>query len=327
MQKPPFQINSKILSLVSSIQEIIGELKTFSAVTPPVKLRRENKIQTVHHSLAIEGNSLSLDQITAILENKRVLGPKNQIIEVQNALKLYDALSDFNPVLQKDFLKAHGILMKDLIVRSGKYRSTQVGILKGTKVSHIAPPHQQVPKLMAQLFDFIKTDHETPWLIKACVFHYELEFIHPFMDGNGRMGRLWQQLILMKQSPLFEYISAESIVHKRQLEYYNVLEKCDKLGDSTLFIEFSLENILQALQEFSSQFRPAKPSGADRISHAIQQFEKREFSRKDYLLLNKGLSTATASRDLAQAVEQGLLTRTGDKSQARYFKKTKAVTK
>ena len=319
MERPPFQINSKILSLVSSIQEIVGQLKAFSAVAPTVRLRKENKIQTVHHSLAIEGNSLSPDQITAILENKRVLGPESQIREVQNALSLYDSLNRFDPLREKDLLRAHGILMKGLVGGPGKYRSTQVGVLKGTKVSHLAPPHRQVPKLMAKLFEVLKKDRETPWLIKACVFHYELEFIHPFNDGNGRMGRLWQQLLLMKQAGLFEYISAETIIHKRQAEYYAVLEKCDKLGDSTLFIEFSLENILAALNEFSEHNRPPKPSGADRVQLAIQHFGKKLFSRKDYMLFHKGFSTATASRDLAQAVEQGILNRVGEKALAKYF--------
>ena len=318
MKTPPFQINNKILSQVSAIQELVGTLKAFSSVAPAPKLRRENKIQTVHHSLAIEGNSLSPDQITAILENKRVIGPKNQITEVQNALKLYESLNSFNPLLEKDLFRAHGLLMKDLLSRPGKYRSTQVGVLKGTKVSHVAPPHAKVPILMGKLFDFLNKNTEVPWLIKACLFHYELEFIHPFSDGNGRMGRLWQQLILMKQSPLFEFISAETIIHKRQRGYYDVLEKCDRVGNSTLFIEFSLENILAALQDFGLQYRPTKAKGSDRIDQALQHFGKKSFSRGDYLLLHKGLSTATASRDLGWAVDRGLLTRTGEKALAKY---------
>ena len=321
MVRPPFQISSKILYLAGSIQEIIGEFKSYSAVVPPVKLRRENRIKTVHHSLAIEGNSLSEDKITAILENKRVLGPKAQILEVKNALELYESLAKLNPLFERDLLRAHKALMKDLIPSAGKFRSTAVGVLKGTTVSHVAPPAKQVPVLMAQLFQFLTKDTETIWLIKACVFHYELEFIHPFADGNGRMGRLWQQLCLMKQSSIFEFISAESIVHKRQHEYYKVLEKCDKLGDSTLFIEFSLESILASLVEFRNAYHPSKPKASDRIAQALEYFGKNDFSRKDYLSLHKGLSTATASRDLNQAVNADLLGRLGDKSKARYSRK------
>ena len=320
MYRPPFQLNSKILSLVGSIQEIVGEFKSYSAVVPPVKLRRENKIKTIHHSLAIEGNSLSEDKITAILENKRVLGPKTQILEVKNALELYESIAKFNPFLERDLLRAHKVLMKDLIPSAGKFRSIAVGVLKGTQVSHLAPSAKQVPALMGKLFQFLKMDMETPWLIKACVFHYELEFVHPFTDGNGRMGRLWQQLCLMKQSPIFEFVSAESIIHKRQRQYYDVLEKCDKIGDSTVFIEFSLESILASLLEFRNIYRPSKPNASDRMAQAFEHFGKEDFSRKDYLNLHKSLSTATASRDLNQAVEAGLLRRLGDKSKARYSK-------
>jgi Fic family protein len=213
--------------------------------------------------------------------------------------------------------------MKDLIKDVGRYRMTQVGVFKGIKVSHIAPSAKQVPQLMRNLFDFLKKDLETLWIIKACVFHYELEFIHPFTDGNGRMGRLWQQLILMKQSPIFEYISTETLVHKRQKEYYQILEKCDRFGDSTLFIEFSLENILKSLDDFTKVYQPAKPKILDRIEHALEFFGSKSFTRKDYLSLHKGLSTATASRDLAQAVKDKQLKKSGDKAQSVYSRLVK----
>lgn len=318
MIKPPFQITSKILSLVAELLELCGELKSFTASKPSVQLRKQNKIRTVHHSLAIEGNSLSEEQVTAILENKRVLGPKNQIIEIQNALEIYDSLNSFDPVREKDLMRAHKLLMHNLIQNPGRYRSTQVGVFKGSKVSHVAPPSQQVPKLMGDLFFFLKNDKETPWVVKACIFHYELEFIHPFSDGNGRMGRLWQQLILMKQSTIFEYISAESLIHSKQTEYYQVLEKCDKAGESTHFIEFSLAIILSALKDFISVYEPKRIKENDRISMAIDFFVNKSFSRKDYLQLHKGLSTATASRDLQMAVDSGLFKKTGDKALTKY---------
>ncbi|MGZ3743927.1 MAG: Fic family protein [Pseudobdellovibrionaceae bacterium] len=313
MQNPPFELTPKILTLTTSISELIGELKAISVAKPSVKLRKENKIRTVHHSLAIEGNSLTEDQITAILENKKVVGPKNQITEVKNALEVYEVLGKFDPLKEKDLLRAHKLLMKNLVNNPGKYRTSQVGIFKGTKVSHMAPSHKMIPQLMQKLFEFLHQNKSTPWIIKACVFHYELEFIHPFEDGNGRMGRLWQQLLLMKQAPLFEYVSTESLIHKNQREYYNVLEKCDKAGDSTLFIEFNLRNIFQILQEFKKNSSLTRPKIGDRISYALEHFGNKVFTRKDYLELYKGISTATASRDLARAVKEKLLKKSGDK--------------
>ena len=319
MNRPPFKITSSILTRVAAIQEIVGELKSISIQTPPVKLRRLNKIQTVHHSLAIEGNSLTAEQITAILEKKRVIGPKREILEVQNALALYDQISKFDPLKESDFCRAHQILMKGLIPDFGTYRKSGVGILKGTKVSHIAPPASQLTRLMQELFYFLKKDKESHLLIKACVFHYELEFIHPFSDGNGRMGRLWQQLILMKHSPIFEFISTESIIHQRQSEYYRVLEKCDRLGDSSLFIEFSLGSVWEALKALENSYEPVRLQSSDRIAAAFIHFGKNTFSRKDYMSLHRGLSTATASRDLKKGCDEGILKRRGDKSNAKYL--------
>lgn len=323
MNTPPFRITEKVLNLATQIQEIIGELKGHPMAKPSVKLRKENRIKTIHHSLAIEGNSLSEDQITALVENKKVLGPKNQIIEVLNALTLYDRLEQFNPLNEKDLLKAHKLLLKDLVTNAGKYRPGAVGVFKGTKISHVAPPAKQIPILMRDLFHFIEKNKSTSWIIKACVFHYELEFIHPFEDGNGRMGRLWQQLLLMKHSPIFEFISVETLIHKKQNQYYKVLEQCDRSGDSTSFVEFSLELIWQSLQEFHKAFHPGKPKISDRIEHALEYFGTNEFSRKDYLKLYKDISTATASRDLSKAVLEGSLKITGEKAQAVYRKTTK----
>ncbi|UXR65349.1 Fic family protein [Bdellovibrio bacteriovorus] len=271
-----------------------------------------------HHSLAIEGNELSEEQITAILENKRVLGPEKQIMEVQNALKVYDSLMAFNPTQEKHLLKAHKLLMQGLFKNAGKYRTGQVGILKGTKVSHVAPPAKNVPHLMGELFSFLQKDHEISVIIKACVFHYELEFIHPFEDGNGRMGRLWQQLLLMKHSPVFEYISTETLIHKKQMQYYSALEKSDKAGDSTAFLEFSLEVILAALNNFKANQRPPKASVRDRIHYALEHFGESSFSRKIYMELFPEISTATASRDLALAVREQKVTITGEKAEATY---------
>jgi len=320
MNQPPFQITSKILNLAAEIQTLLGEFKSLARLKPPLKLRKENKIKTIHHSLAIEGSSLSEEQITALMESKRVLGPKKQIIEVQNALRLYDLINHFDPFKEKDFLKAHQILMKDLIEKPGSYRKSAVGIFKGNQVTRMAPPDKRVPELMETLFYFLKSDKETLNLIKACVFHYEVELIHPFLDGNGRMGRLWQQLILMKSSSVFEYLPVESLIHRYQKEYYKSLEVNDKKGESTPFIEFSLEMILRALHQYSPKLFTTKPKISDRIELALEHFGSHPFSRKDYLLLHKGLSAATASRDLAKAVSEKKMKLFGTKARATYRK-------
>jgi Fic family protein len=318
MGKPPFTLTLDILNLMGEIEKTIGALLVDQLGRPSVLLRKQNKIKTVQHSLAIEGNQLSTEQITAILENKRVLGPQKQILEVQNALEVYEQLESFNPMAEKDFLRAHSVLMRGLLASAGRYRTNAVGIFKGKKISHIAPQAKMLPALMKDLFAFLKEERQVPWAIKACVFHYELEFIHPLEDGNGRMGRLWQQLILMKHSPVFEYLSIESLIHQKQNSYYKVLEECDRKGDSTAFIVFMLGLILQALKEFKKAFRPDKLTGAGRVQRALEEFKSKSFSRKDYLELFRDISTATASRDLASAVEEGIIERKGEKALALY---------
>ena len=316
--KPPYQLSPEIYNLSIDIQQILGELKSIQLAKPSVKLRKENKIKTVHHSLAIEGNSLTIDQVTALLENKRVYGPKNQITEVVNALAAYEDISKYNSTKETELKKAHAILTKNLVHVSGEYRNSNVGILKGTKISHVAPQAKMVTALMKNLFKYLIDVTEKSYLIKACVFHYELEFIHPFEDGNGRIGRLWQQLILMKHSEVFQYVSIESLIYKEQKKYYQVLETCDKAGDSTAFIEFSLTLILKALQQFQKEYLPKRITSEERILFAKEHFKKKEFSRKNYIQLFETISTATASRDLAAAVEKKIFKISGDKSNAKY---------
>lgn len=320
MDTPPFTITSTILKQVAEIQKILGEMKSVSIKKPSLKLRKENKIKTIHHSLAIEGNSLSEEQITSILDNKRVLGPKKHILEVENAIRIYNKLSSLDSGKEKDFLKAHRILMEDLIEKAGTYRRSAVGIFNGTQVSRMAPPAKMVPQLMGRLFDFLNKDSETHDLLKACIFHYELELIHPFVDGNGRMGRLWQQRILMEVSPSFEFLPVETSIHKNQKKYYRALEESDKNGNSTAFIEFSLEMILISLKEFSFQMSSNKPNSRDRVEHALEFFGNKKFSRKEYRSLHLGLSTASASRDLAEAVKEKKLKVFGTKALAKYQK-------
>ncbi|WP_408048868.1 Fic family protein [Tenacibaculum halocynthiae] len=314
--KPPYQITDKILKLVVSISEKLGEVKATHLYKPPTELRKKNRIKTIQSSLEIEGNTLTEEQITALLNDKRVIAPQKDIVEVQNAIKVYEQLQNFNPNNLTDLEKAHAILMQGLIEDAGKLRIKNVGIVKGSKVEHLAPTGSLVKGLMNDLFSYLKTDEDV-LLIKSCVFHYEFEFIHPFLDGNGRMGRLWQTLILMQQYPVFEFLPVESLIKKNQQEYYNVLSLSDKSGHSTPFIEFMLDIILQSLESLlKTQNRTLTPQ--DRIELYKDIIGNNHFSRKDYLQNFKDISQATASRDLKWAVEQEILIKTGDKRLTKY---------
>ena len=286
----------------------------------PVKLRRQNNIKTIQASLAIEGNTLNIEQVTDILEGKRVIGAKKDIIEVQNAILVYENFDKLNSLSIRDLLFAHKILMKDLVEESGNWRVEGVGIFKGAKITHVAPSAKRVPSLTKDLFEYLKKEIETPWLIKACIFHYELEFIHPFLDGNGRMGRLWQQLLLVKENAVFKYVCIEEMIKYSQEQYYKVLEECDQKGDSTPFIEYSLEQILIALEKYRDATCMVVKDPLSRLTYAQKKFSEYWFSRKEYNSIFKNISSATASRDLHLGVEQKFLEMKGQKNQAKYQK-------
>ncbi|MFN5786231.1 MAG: Fic family protein [Flavobacteriia bacterium] len=312
---PPYQITPEILKLIVSISEKTGQINAKFLDKPSPKLRKENRIKTIHSSLSIEGNTLTEEQITALIENRRIIGPEKDVNEVLNAIKVYDQLKSFDPKSSKSFLKAHEILMKGLVIDNGKYRNKGVGIMAGDRIAHVAPPAENVSHLMNELFDYIKISKEIS-LIKSCVFHYEMEFIHPFIDGNGRMGRLWQTLILMKEYPVFEFIPFENIIHKTQSEYYHALSQSDKSGNSTPFIEYMLNVINDSLFTILD-FKSRTISTEDRLTYFSETCES-EFSRKDYMSVFKEISSATASRDLKQGVELGLFEKEGDKTKTVY---------
>ena len=314
--KPPYTITESILQLVATISERLGEVKATHLYKPPTELRKKNRIKTIQSSLEIEGNTLTEEQITALLNNERILAPKKDIIEVQNAIKVYEQLNTYNPNQLKDLEKAHGLLMQGLIQEAGKLRLKNVGIVKGKKVEHIAPSGSMVKSLMNDLFKYLKTDKDIT-LIKSCVFHYELEFIHPFLDGNGRMGRLWQTLLLMQQYPVFEYLPVELLIKENQKEYYNALGKSDKMGNSTPFIEFMLNIILQALNDLL-QTQNRTLTVKDRINLFKDKTGESLFTRKDYLNHFKKIAQATASRDLKWAVEQKILLKFGENRLTKY---------
>jgi Fic family protein len=318
--KPPYKITNLILELIASISEKIGEVNATYLYKPPTELRKKNRIKTIQSSLEIEGNSLSLDQVTAIIDNKRIIAPKKDILEVKNAIKAYEDLDKYNPTSLTSFCNAHGTLMNGLIKNAGKIRTKSVGIMKGAKVTHIAPPGDVVKSLVKDLFGYLKKDKDLI-LIKSCVFHYEIEFIHPFMDGNGRMGRLWQTVILRQYSPVFEFLPIESLIKVRQSEYYRILGESDNKGDSTGFIEFMLQIINESLEEILTN-QNVNLTSQDRIAIFKEKIGKSAFNRQDYLRHFKDISTATASRDLKQAVDDGILNKTGDKRMTSYkFKK------
>lgn len=241
MYSPPFTINDEILSLVSEISEQIGALNVMLGNSmPSPMLRKENQIKTIHSSLAIEHNSLSLQQVTDIIEGKHVLGAPNEIQEVKNAVQAYHLMQQLDAFNEKDLLKAHRLMMQDLVAKSGQYRTEGVGVFDGDRCLHMAPPPQRVPELMRDLFAWLRTTDTHP-LVTSCVFHYEFEFIHPFIDGNGRMGRYWQTMILARWKSIFAWLPVETIVKQNQQEYYNAIACSDVAGDSTVFILFMLK--------------------------------------------------------------------------------------
>lgn len=314
--KPPYEITSRILELISAISEQIGEVKAARLIKPPTELRKKNRIKTIQSSLEIEGNTLTIEQITDLIDNKRVLGPKKDILEVKNAIKVYSKLNSFKVYDLDSLCTAHKLLMAGLVDNPGQLRKTSVGIIKGEDIAHIAPSGEMVYPLIKDLIDYLKNDKDL-LLIKSCVFHYEFEFIHPFVDGNGRMGRLWQTIILKDYSKVFEFLPIETLVKERQKDYYNVLGKSDKEGASTSFIEFMLEIINLALDDLLKT-QNIKATDTDRINFFKDLIGSKEFSRQDYLRYNKDISSATASRDLKNAVKNRLLIKTGDKRLTKY---------
>jgi Fic family protein len=314
--KPPYDITPIILKLISSISEKIGALNAVNLDKQSPQLRKQNRIKTIHSSLQIEGNTLTEEQITALIENKRVIGPEKDVLEVLNAIKVYEKLDQYKSTSSKSFLGAHSILMKGLIPDFGKYRKQGIGIVKGSKVTHVTPPHGNVPHLMNDLFDYLK-DKDELTLIKSCVFHYEMEFIHPFLDGNGRMGRLWQTLILMNEYPVFEFLPFETLISQTQKEYYKSLETSNNTGKSTHFIEYMLGVINTSLENLLN-YNNRTIRDIDRLDY-FSMLGVREFTRKDYMNVFKEISSATASRDLKKGVELKIFKIEGNQNKTKYI--------
>jgi Fic family protein len=315
--QPPFTITSDIVRLIAEISEQLGRMAALKE-QQSLNLRRINRIRTIQGSLAIEGNTLSEEQITAILEGKRVVAPPKEIQEARNAFKAYEQLDNWQASNEKHLLQAHQLIMDSLIDDAGKYRKGNVGVMSGDTVVHMAPPAKRIRKLMNDLLGWLRATDQHP-LITSSVFHYEFEFIHPFSDGNGRIGRLWQTLILSGWNPLFAQLPVESMVHTHQSEYYQSINISTQKTDSAPFIEFMLGTILETIdQTLTPHVTPhVTPQVRELLSHV-----KSEISRDD-LQTALGLSDRKSFREryLKPALEAGLIEMTiPEKPQSRLQK-------
>lgn len=305
-KQPPFEITNKIIGLVADIAELVGRLNsaTNRLSTSPM-LRRSNRIRTIHGSLAIEQNTLSLEQVTAILNGKHVLAPPKDIAEVKNAYEIYDRLDELNPYSVDDLLIAHGIMTRGLVEEARVFRTHPVGVVDGEgRILHFGTLPQYVPDLVMNLLDWVKNSN-LHMLIRSCVFHYEFELIHPFSDGNGRIGRLWHTLLLSQWNSAFAWLPVESIIYSRQREYYNVINASNEVGESTVFIEFMLSAIKAALLEVTDihdrhtdivLFRQDKIETYLKAHEYIMNADVRELCN---------VSAATANRILSTMVRDG----------------------
>ncbi len=300
---PPYSINSDILRLVSSIVEKLSQIQYQEQSVNIPRLRKVSRIKTLAGTLAIEGNTLGEENVTAIIEGKRVLGSYSEISEVEGAVQAYEALPNYDYRQEASLLNAHQLMMQKLQSDAGNYRKINVAVGE-----HIAPPAQRVPELMHRLFGWLQntTDH---LLVVSCVFHYELEFIHPFSDGNGRMGRLWQSLILYHWKTLFAYVPIESIVHDHQEAYYDAIEASTECGESTPFVLFMLEMILGALESVPKYDPNNDPK--DRLELIVEMMKRDNTVTTNQLAASLGVSQKTIKRDIQVLREHGKVERAG----------------
>ena len=273
MYKPPFDITNKMLALTMSIAEKTSKIDSYQLLKSMPILRKNNRIQSIHSSLIIENNSLSYAQVRDVISGKSVIGPKNEIQEVKNAYKAYEMMDEFDCYSESDLLKANGVITSGLVDNAGEYRKHPEGVFDGKRVIFVAPPEDMVPKLMNDLFSWLKNDNETPLLIKSCVFHYEFVFIHPFSDGNGRTARLWQNVILSKWNKIFEYMPIETQILKYQSSYYDVIDRCNNKGNSTMFVEYMLEMIDETLKELYETIEKEKNNISFSVSKLLNVME------------------------------------------------------
>ena len=311
MTYPPYTITIAILKRVAGISEQLAALAAVRGLAVELlspHLRRENRIRTIHASLAIENNTLSLEQVTDIINGKAVIGPPRDIQEVHGAVSAYEKLDTWQPHKLDDMLSAHAILMRDLVEKPGSLRTGGVGVFQGNRVVHMAPPAHLVHEHLKKLLGWLEKTDEHP-LVSSCVFHYEFEFIHPFADGNGRMGRLWQTLILSKWNSLFAYLPVETIVRNRQAEYYDSLGRADAQGEATAFVEFMLTALGDAVADIRSD--QVGDQANDQVRRLLDVLGQGEKSATE-LMAELGLRHAPTFRKnyLSPALEAALVERT-----------------
>ena len=295
MYKPPFTVSAKAINLIAKISSQLERYAIRMEQEDTLRLRRANRIKTIHSSLAIEGNTLSEGEVQAVLEGKKVVAPLKEIQEVKNAIKTYELYPKLNPFSIPDLLLAHGTMMAGLVDEAGMFRKGGVGVFDGDKPIHIAPPADRVRDLMSDLFGWLENadDH---LLIRSCVFHYESEFIHPFADGNGRIGRLWQSLILGRLNPIFEHLPVENMVYSNQQAYYHAINRSSDLGDSGPFIDFMLEEIRNALVDHQGK------SNADIADEKGLNFQQQRVL--GYLRADRHTTAAKIAADLNMSARQ-----------------------
>ena len=310
-KKPPYEITNTIIDSVAEIAELVGRLTSTNQLSSNPTLCRSNRIRTIHGSLAIEQNTLSLEQVTAVLNGKHVLAPPKDIAEVKNAYEIYERLDELDPYSVDDLLTAHGIMTRELVDESGMFRTRPVGVVdQEGRVLHFGTLPQYVPDLVMELLDWVKNS-DVHMLICSCVFHYELELIHPFADGNGRVGRLWHTLLLSKWNPAFAWLPVESIIHDRQQEYYAAINASNDAGESTVFIEFMLSAIKASLIDAINARDDVSDGAMDKATMRWKQIEK--FLETHPYIMNAdvralcGVSAATANRILAGLAAEGKL--------------------
>ena len=312
--KPPFTITNKILEYISSIMEKIGKLDNYSNLNKMPVLRRNNKIESIHSSLKIEANSLSLNQVKDVIDGKLVLGSKKEIQEVKNAYKVYEMIKEFDPYSLEDLKKAHGVMTYLTVEESGKFRKGNEGVFdENGNCIHVCPPPEQVNILMTDLFNWMKENKEEVHpLILSSVFHYEFVFIHPFSDGNGRTSRLWQNVILSNWKDIFEYIPIESQLLKYQNEYYDAIAKCNKAGNSTIFIEFMLNMFDKILDEFMNNTSISLTDETININKILSVMEINEPLTANEIMNRLGINSKETLRKtyLDSAIKKGLIKQT-----------------
>ncbi|MDC9590297.1 Fic family protein [Xenorhabdus sp. XENO-10] len=321
--QPPYRITPSILNRVIEIGELLGRWSVQSETISPL-LRKENRIRTIQASLAIEHNSLSIEQVTAIMDGKRVLAPAKDIQEVRNAILAYEKLPDWRSHRLSDLLAAHRLLMMGLIDQPGQLRCSDVGIYRENQLVHMAPPASQISRLVSDLLTWLKQTDIHP-LIASSIFHYEFEFIHPFADGNGRMGRLWQTLILSEWRSELAWLPVETIMHYQQQAYYQVLRECDHASDCTSFIDFMLEKLVRALKESIHTEKPNTTSMLVEMSvensqplNATSQKILSIIADQPSITISQladdlGVNPRTIERNIKVLQEDGLLIRVGAK--------------